>query len=76
MAVLLERPEQLDAVLGTRKVRAKFVRDFANASNRLTQDVWSYLECLDIYEQEFRTPEIHKTGRVLIGPRSRAWDTK
>jgi hypothetical protein len=65
LAVLLERPVDLDKALGSKRVRRYFLKHFQGAVNPISRVVWDYLHSLQPFENRFRTPELHKTGRAI-----------
>lgn len=64
--VLLERPWEIDNILSARKVKSAFKKRFKDAKNPITKKIWDHLHILDIFENRFRTPELHKTGRAIL----------
>jgi len=65
LAILLERPDDFDKVLSTKRVRSTFIKNFKDSQHPIVKKIWDYLHSLDTFEQRFRTPELHKIGRTI-----------
>ncbi|MDF2387222.1 hypothetical protein JMG10_37560 [Nostoc ellipsosporum NOK] len=65
LAVLLERPVDFNKVQGAKSVKSEFIKRFENSQNLVTQLIWDYLHSIVIFDEQFRTPELHKTGRII-----------
>ncbi|MEH2041940.1 hypothetical protein [Nostoc sp.] len=65
LAVLLERPVDFNKVQSAKSVKSEFIKKFENSHNVVTQLIWDYLHSMVIFDEQFRTPELHKTGRII-----------
>ncbi|MEE9510133.1 MAG: hypothetical protein V3V81_06535, partial [Candidatus Bathyarchaeia archaeon] len=65
LAILVDRPEEFDKVFSNRRTRRAFKREFASSKNSVTKLIWDYSHSLDLFENKFRTPELHKIGRTI-----------
>ena len=65
LAILLELPTQFDNILGARRVRTRFIRMFKDNNNPIIKKIWDGIHSLEIFEQKYRTPELHKIGRTI-----------
>lgn len=65
LAILLERPDDFDKILSAKRVRSAFIKNFKGSQHPITRDIWDYLHSVDIFEQRFRSPELHKIGRTI-----------
>jgi hypothetical protein len=64
-AVLLESPEEFEKTFSARRVRSTFLTKFEAAKNPVTQKIWNVLHTVELFDQRFRTPEVHKIGRTI-----------
>lgn len=65
LAILLERPDDFDKILSAKRVRSAFIKNFEDSQNPVVRDIWDYLHSIDLFEQRFRSPELHKIGRTI-----------
>lgn len=52
-------------LLNTKKLRSLFLRKAAASTFPLTQELSHFLNDVDLLDDHYRTPEAHKTGRLL-----------
>lgn len=64
LAVLIERPDHFDKIRA-RGMRSRFIKEFRNAKNPVTKYIWDYVHSIELFEERFRSPELHKTGRTI-----------
>ncbi len=70
VAILLEQPYNFDKILSSIRVRKRFINECKDSKNQIVKIIWDYTHSLDVFEERYRTPELHKIGRTI------RWSTK
>lgn len=65
LVALIDSELEYDKIQGSKSIKSSFIKQAGKSKNELTSDLLHYLPNVELLDDNYRTPETHKLGRIF-----------